>query len=130
MTLISIKRCILFALILLTLERPSTALSQGVGEGEFSNGVLAYKLERLNGLFWQTEQKLSARLSGKSNLDELKRIWHEKNHLEARFLGGNFYPDLLDEQIVMIREELRLILADRHQIVPRPEAGGHGPQTF
>ena len=86
------KSCILFALIVLTLERRSTALSQEVGEGEFSNDTLAYKLELLNGLFWQTEHKLSARPSVRSNLDELKRIWNEKNHLEARFLRGKNLP--------------------------------------
>jgi hypothetical protein len=30
--------------------------------------------------------------------------------LEAQFLRGNFYPDLLDERISLLREKLREML--------------------
>jgi hypothetical protein len=36
----------------------------------------------------------------------------EKNQLEAQFLRGDFYPDLLDERISLLREKLREVLAN------------------
>jgi len=41
----------------------------------------------------------------------VRSAWIEKNHLEAQFLRGNFYPDLLDERISLLREKLREMLA-------------------
>jgi hypothetical protein len=32
--------------------------------------------------------------------------------LEAQFLRGDFYPDLLDERISLLREKLREVLAN------------------
>jgi len=79
---------------------------------EFSNDTLAYKLELLNHTFWRTEQKLSRRGVVGSRLRQVRDAWIEKNHLEAQFLRGDFYPDLLDERISVLREELRQMLAN------------------
>jgi hypothetical protein len=35
--------------------------------------------------------------------------------LETEFQRGGYYPDLLDEQIVIVLEDLQLILADPGQ---------------
>jgi hypothetical protein len=43
---------------------------------------------------------------------KLEHVYNEIKCLEAEFRCGKYYPDLLDEQIVIIREDLRLILAD------------------
>ena len=45
-------------------------------------------------------------------LDQLRYAWIEKNRLEAQFLRGNFYPDLLDERISLLRERIREVLAN------------------
>ena len=45
-------------------------------------------------------------------LDQLRYAWIEKNRLEAQFLRGNFYPDLLDERISLLREKIREVLAN------------------
>jgi hypothetical protein len=42
----------------------------------------------------------------------MRHAWIEKNHLEAQFLRGDFYPDLLDERISLLREKLREVLAN------------------
>ena len=69
------------------------------------------KLELLNHTFWRTEQKLLSRGVVGFRLDQLRYAWIEKNLLEAQFLCGNFYPDLLDERISLLREKLREVLA-------------------
>ena len=58
--------------------------------GEFSNDTLAYKLELLNGLFWQTEQKFSARPLVKSNLDELTAFGTKRSIWRRDFCAANF----------------------------------------
>jgi hypothetical protein len=45
----------------------------------------------------------------------LEHVYNEIKCLEAAFRCGKYHPDLLDEQIVIIREELRLILAESGQ---------------
>ena len=45
-------------------------------------------------------------------LDQLRYAWIEKNRLEAQFLRGDFYPDLLDERISLLREKIREVLAN------------------
>src|SRR5262249_58850665 len=45
----------------------------------------------------------------------LVHVYNEIKRLETEFRCGKYYPDLLDEQIVIIREELRLILAESGQ---------------
>ena len=104
------KSCIIFIAVSLALWNPLLAL--GRGEDEFSNDTLAYKLELLNHTFWRTEQMLSSRGVVGPRLDHLRYAWIEKNRLEAQFLHGNFYPDLLDERISLLREKIREVLAN------------------
>jgi hypothetical protein len=106
------KSCILFVAVSFALWSPLLALGREIDGDEFSNDTLAYKLELLNHTFWRTEQKLSTRGVVASWLDRMRRAWIEKNHLEAQFLRGDFYPDLLDERISLLREKLREVLAN------------------
>jgi hypothetical protein len=105
------KSCAIFIAVFFALWSPLLALGRGIEGDEFSNDTLAYKLELLNHIFWRTEQKLSSRGVVEPRLDQLKYAWIEKNHLEAQFLRGNFYADLLDERISLLREKLREVLA-------------------
>ena len=102
------KSCIIFIAVPLALWTPLLALR---GENEFSNDTLAYKLELLNVSFWRTEQMLSSRGVVGSRLDQMRYACIEKNRLEVQFLDGNFYPDLLDERISLLREKIREVLA-------------------
>jgi len=88
------------------------ALSQEIDEGEFSRAMLGYKLLLLKNQFEQAESKLSTRRVVAATPKKLEHVYNEMKCLEAEFRRGSYYPDLLDEQIVIIREELRLILAD------------------
>jgi hypothetical protein len=65
-----------------------------------------------NSQFEQTEMRFRTRCVAASNTKKLEHIYGEIKRLETEFRCGRYYPDLLDEQIVIIREELRLILAD------------------
>jgi hypothetical protein len=105
------KSCIIFIAVSLTLWNPLLALGREFDGDEFSNDTLAYKLELLNHTFWLAEQELSGRGVVGPLVDEARRAWIEKDHLEAQFLRGNFYPDLLDERISLLREKLREMLA-------------------
>ena len=106
------KSCILFVAVSFALWSPLLSLGREIDGDEFSNDTLAYKLELLNHTFWRTEQKLSTRGVVVSWLDRMRHAWIEKNHLEAQFLRGDFYPDLLDERISILREKLREVLAN------------------
>jgi hypothetical protein len=106
------RGCLLIALICLTLAWPPIALSQEIDEGEFSQAMLGHKLQLLKAQFEQTERKLSTRSVAGTTLKKLEHVYSEIKRLEAEFRWGRYYPDLLDEQIVIIREELRLIPAD------------------
>jgi len=53
-----------------------------------------------------------------SKLKELDQVFTDIKRLEAEFRRGRYYPDLLDEQIVIAREKLRLIAADPRQATP------------
>jgi hypothetical protein len=99
-------------LICLTLALPPAALSLEIDEGEFSRAMLGYKLQLLKGEFELTERKLSTWIVAGTTLKKLEHISSEIKRLEAEFRCGRYYPDLLDEQIVIYREELRLIPAD------------------
>ena len=55
---------------------------------------------------------LSSRGVVGSRIDQMRYAWIEKNRLEAQFLHGNFYPDLLDERISLLREKIREVLAN------------------
>ena len=106
------KSCILFVAVSFALWSPLLSLGREIDGDEFSNDTLAYKLELLNHTFWRTEQKLSTRGVVASWLDRMRHAWIEKNQLEAQFLRGDFYPDLLDERISILREKLREVLAN------------------
>jgi hypothetical protein len=43
-------------------------------------------------------------------LDHLRYAWIEKNRLEAQSMRGNFYPDLLDKRISLLRQKIREVL--------------------
>ena len=98
-------------LIWLSLAWP-VALTQEIDEGEFSRRMLGYKLQLLKSQFEQTEMRLLTQGAAASNAKKLDRIYSEIKRLEAEFWCSRFYPDLLDEQIVVICEKLRLILVD------------------
>ncbi len=106
------KSCILFVAVSFALWSPLLSLGREIDGDEFSNDTLAYKLELLNHTFWRTEQKLSTRGVVASLHDRMRHAWIEKNQLEAQFLRGDFYPDLLDERISLLREKLREVLAN------------------
>jgi hypothetical protein len=74
--------------------------------------MLGYKLQLLNKQFEQTEMQPLTRSATGSMAKKLEHIYNEIKSLEAEFRRGKYYPDLLDEQIVTIREELRLVLAN------------------
>ena len=106
------RGCVLAVLICLTLTWPLVALSQEIDEGEFSRKMLGYKLQLLKNQFEQTEMRLLSQSAAGTTLKKLERVYSEIRRLEAEFRCGRYYPDLLDEQIVIIREELPLIPAD------------------
>src|ERR1700745_3054258 len=106
------RGCVLAVLICLILRWPLVALSQEIDEGEFSRTMLGYKLQLLKNQFEQTETRFLTRSVAGSGAKKLEHVFNEIKCLEAEFRCGKYYPDLLDEQIVIIREELRLILAD------------------
>ena len=106
------RGCLPIALICLTLAWPPVALSQEIDEGEFSRPMLGYKLQLLKAEFKQTQRRLSTWIVGGTTLKKLEHVCSEIQRLEAEFRCGRYYPDLLDERIVINREELRLIPAD------------------
>jgi len=105
------KNCVLVVLIYLSLLSPLVALSQEIEEGEFFRQMLGYKLQLLKNQFEQTEMKLLTPSVAAARATKLEQVNNEIKCLEAEFRCGRYYPDLLDEQIAIIREELRLILA-------------------
>jgi hypothetical protein len=106
------KSCIILIAVSFALWNPLLALGRRFDGDEFSNDTLAYKLELLNHTFWRTEQEFSSRGVVGPRLDQVRYAWIEKKHLEAQFMHGNFYPDLLDERISLLRERLREMLTN------------------
>src|SRR5215510_874410 len=100
-------------LICLTVAWPPLALRQEIDEGEFSEAMLGYKLQLLKAEFEQTERNLSTWIVTGTMLKKLEHVCNEIKRLEAEFRCGRYYPDLLDEQIVINGEELRLIPVDQ-----------------
>src|ERR1700751_485595 len=102
--------CLVFA-------QPSGAISQWIDEGEFSRAVLAHKLYQLKSQFEQAEAVLLVRDKAESKLKnlELQDLYTRIKRLETEFQRGEYFPDLLDEQIMTVREDLRLIVADPGQ---------------
>jgi hypothetical protein len=105
------RGCAPIVFICLSLAWP-VALTQEIDEGEFSRRVLGYKLQLLKSQFEQTEMRLLTQGAAALNAEKLERIYSEIKRLETEFWRARYYPDLLDEQIVIICEELRLILVD------------------
>jgi hypothetical protein len=114
------RGCALIVLSCLSLAWP-VALSQDIDEGEFSRKVLVYKLQLVKSQFEQTEMRLLSQSVAAPNAKKLERINSEIKRLEAEFRLARYYPDLLDERIVMIREELQLILVDPTETTSRSE---------
>jgi hypothetical protein len=115
------KGCVLVVLICLSLTWPLVALSREIDEGEFSRKMLGYKLQLLKNQFEQTEMRLLTPSMVAARAKKLEEVYNEIKCLEAEFRCGRYYPDLLDEQIVIIREELRLMLADPGKPTSMPE---------
>ena len=113
------KGCLLMTLICLGLAWLPVALSQEIDEGEFSRTMLGYKPQLLKNEFEQTEMRSVAG----SGTKRLEHVYSKIICLEAEFRCGRYYPDLLDEQIVIIREELRLILATPIKTTSMSEPG-------
>ena len=99
------------------LALPVGALSQGIDEGEFSQAMLGHKLNQLRSRYEQAESDLLTRTGAHSKQKELKLedVYRRIMSLETEFQRGGYYPDLLDEQIVIVLEDLQLILADPGQ---------------
>jgi len=117
------KYCMLLVLICLSLAWPLVALSQEIDEGEFSRKMLGYKLLLLKNQFEQTEMRLLTGSVAAARAKKLEHVYNEIKCLEAEFRFERYYPDLFDEQIVIIREELRLILGDPAKPTSMPERG-------
>ena len=115
--------CVLVVAVCLSLTWPLVAFSQEIDEGEFSRTMLGYKLQLLKSQFEQTEMRLLTQCLAASNAKRLEHVYNEIKRLETEFRCGEYYPDLLDEQIVIIREELRLILADPVKTTSMSEPG-------
>jgi hypothetical protein len=113
----------LLVLICLSLAWPLVALSQEIDEGEFSRKMLGYKLLLLKNQFEQTEMRLLTGSVAAARAKKLEHVYNEIKCLEAEFRFERYYPDLFDEQIVIIREELRLILGDPAKPTSMPERG-------
>ena len=107
----------LLAVACFSLALYSTALSQWLDEGEFSRGVLAYKLRQVKNQFETAEAQLSIRTEVEWNAKKLKlgALYTSIESLEIEFRNGRYCPDLLDEEILTVREKIRLIL-----VGPRP----------
>ena len=64
--------------------------------------------------------QLLTRGTAGSTLKKLERVRDEIECLEAQFRWGSYYPDQLDEDIVIAGEALRLTLAEAAQATSRP----------
>jgi hypothetical protein len=108
----------LLAVACLSLALHSTALSQWLDEGEFSPGMLAYKLRQVKNQFEAAEAQVSIRTEVEWNAKKLKlgALYTSIESLEAEFRNGGYCPDLLDEEILTVREKIRLILARQRPI--------------
>jgi len=110
------RGCVLIVVACLSLTWPLIAFTQQIHEGEFSRTMLGYKLQLLKSQFDQTEMRLLTQFLVASNAKRLEHLYNEIRRLETQFRCGKYYPDLLDEQIVIIREELRLMLRNAVKI--------------
>ena len=102
----------LLAVACFSLVLHSTALSQWLDEGEFSTGVLAYKLRQVKNQFETAEAQVSIRTEVGWNAKKLKlgALYTSIESLETEFRNGGYCPDLLDEEILTVREKIRLLV--------------------
>ena len=110
----------------------STALSQWLDQGEFSPGVLAYKLRQVKNQFETAEAQVSIRTEVEWNAKKLRlgTLYTSIESLETEFRNGGYCPDLLDEEILTVREKIRLILAGSRQIgVDQNNVGGQAREA-
>jgi hypothetical protein len=109
--------------VLICLTWPLVALCQQIDEGEFSRKMLGYKLQLLEQEFKQSEMRLLTGSVAASRAKKLEHVYNQIQCLETEFRFGRYYPDLFDEHIVIIREELRQILADPAKSTSMSEPG-------
>jgi hypothetical protein len=110
----------------------STALSQWLDQGEFSTRVLAYKLRQVKNQFEKAESQVSIRAEVERNAKRLKLgvLYTNIESLETEFRNGGYCHDLLDEEILTVREQIRLILARPRQIgVDQNNRGGQAQEA-
>jgi hypothetical protein len=108
----------LLAVAWFSLALHSTALSQWLDDGEFSPGVLAYKLRLVKNQFETAEARLSIRTEVELNARKLRlgALYTSIESLQTEFRNGGYCPDLLDQEILTVRQKLLLILAGSGQI--------------
>jgi len=96
----------------------ATALSQWLDQGEFSRGVLAYKLSQVKKQFETAEAHLASRTEVGWNAKQLKLgvLYASIESLQTEFRKGEYCPDLLNEKILIARGKIRLILTGSKQI--------------
>jgi hypothetical protein len=110
----------------------SAALSQWLDQGEFSPGMLAYKLRQVKTQFETAEAQVSIRTEVERNAKRLKlgAVYTSIESLETEFRNGGYCPDLLDEEILTVRQKIRLILAgSRHIGVDQNNVGGEAQEA-
>jgi hypothetical protein len=80
--------------------------------------MLAYKLRQVKNQFETAEAQFSLRTEVEWNAKKLKlaALYTSIESLETEFRNGGYSPDLLDEEILIVREKIRLILAGPRQI--------------
>jgi hypothetical protein len=96
----------------------STALSQWLDDGEFSRGVLGCKLRQVRNQFETAEAQVSIRIEVEWNAKKLRlgALYISIESLKTEFRNGGYCPDLLDEEILTVREKIRQILIGPRQI--------------
>ena len=110
--------CELLAVACLSLALHATGLGQWLDQGEFSPGVLAYKLRQVKKQFETAEAQFATLTEVESNAKKLKLgvLYTSIECLQTEFRNGGYCPDLLDEEILTVREKVRLILSGSKQI--------------
>jgi hypothetical protein len=110
--------CEILAVACFSLALHATALSQWLDQGEFSPGILAYKLRHVVNQFETAEAQLSNRTEIEWNAKklELGALYTSIESLQTDFRNGGYCPDLLDEKILTVREKIRMLLGGSKQI--------------
>lgn len=78
----------------------------------FPGGVQAYKLHQVKNQFETAEAQVSIRTEVEWNAKKLRpgTLYSSIESLETEFRNGGYRPDLLDEEILTVREKLRLLV--------------------